>query len=112
MSKILFYRGDSLPITITLWSNPNSADVFSIDGFTFEMTVNTNRDPIDNTNKQFAVVGNVTNSSTGTVVFTPTSSQTDIPAGEYWYDISMYNESESRTLRKDVFIVQQDITKA
>ena len=81
---------------------------------TFALTVNSEKDPADATNQQFTVAGSfVTNGFDGQVQFEPTTTDTDIAPGKYFYDIQETTAGGQKdTLIKGVCRIIQDITKA
>ncbi len=83
-----------------------------ITGFTFKLTVNSEKAPSDTVNEQFSIVGAITDATNGKVAFSPTSVDTDITPGTYFYDIEQ-TDSGSRisTLIVAKAIIVQDITK-
>jgi hypothetical protein len=109
MSKITFYRGDSYPIEVALTNAANKP--IDITGYSFVLTVHTKKDPTSEP-ALFTVSGNIVSASGGKIEFTPTSANTGLAPGEYWYDISMSQApSYKRTIVKDIFQIVQDITK-
>ena len=83
-----------------------------ITGFTFKLTVNSEKDPLTTVNQQFTVVGVITDAPAGKVAFSPTVSDTDIVAGTYFYDIEQTDAGGAiSTLIIGKCIIVQDITK-
>lgn len=111
MSKIIFYRGDSYPIEVTVWENKSEGTPLNLSGSALFLTVNSEKNPDDITNQVFSVSGVITDASNGKVEFHPTSGQTNQTPGEYWYDISLINDSTHRTIVKNIFYISQDINK-
>lgn len=116
LSDIEWSRGDSYPIPLRLKvKDSDPVEYVDLSGYSFLMTVDSDKDPIDVATQQFQVVGvinpdQVTN--IGRVHFTPTSAQTDLPKGKYWYDVQMIDTaSYIRTIAKFKFTITQDITK-
>ena len=99
-------RGDSLPIVVNV-----TGDGLNIAGFTFRMTVNQLRDPGTGDAPLFQLAGIITNAGAGEVTFTPTSAQTNVPPGTYFYDVEMVQAARVQTVVKGRFLVMQDITK-
>lgn len=111
MSSIFFYRGDSYPIEVNLTNSNNKP--LDVSGYTFTMTVNVKKNPLPGDTALFTVAGTVINASAGKIEFTPTSGNTDLAPGEYWFDISMsQHPTYKRTIAKDIFQIAQDINKS
>lgn len=104
--RICISRGDSTPMTFTM--QDEDGNDLNITGFAYIFTVNTEENPIDNTNEVFNLTGV---ESSPSVSFTPLISDTDITPGEYFYDIQETDGAALRTVAKGVFEVKQDITK-
>jgi hypothetical protein len=104
------YRGDSYPITLNVSQNSVAMDLTDC---SFVMTVDTLQAPPDNTTKLFEVIGILNVPPTdGIVLFTPTTTDTDIDVGKYYYDIRMTDaDSNIRTIVKSTLSIQMDITK-
>ena len=110
MSAIAMYRGDSHPITFTL-KNPVTTLPIDLTGSTFKLTVDTLKDPPDNTTKVFEVAGVLSTTPTdGVVSFTPTALNTAV-VGKYYYDVQMTTGANIRTVIKSTFAITMDITK-
>jgi len=92
----------------------NSAGVaIDITGFTFKLTVNSEKDPTTTANQQFTVIGAITDASAGKVAFSPTTANTDIVPATYFYDIEQTDGSGAiSTLIIGKCVLVQDITKA
>ncbi len=116
MSEILktikMYRGDSYPIVITI-SDSSTGSAIDITGYSFKLTVNSDQNPTSTANQQFTVDGVLdADPTTGKVSFTPTTTDTDITPGNYFYDIEMTDASGNvKTIAKSSFTISQDITK-
>jgi len=84
----------------------------NITGFTFKLTVNTKKDPADQVDEQFSITGVIGVAADGTVSFAPTTVNTDISPGKYYYDIEQTDASSRlKTIIKGVCLIIQDITK-
>jgi len=106
---IVYRRGDTCPIPFTVtYAADGSLVPFA--GFTFKMTVDTLKEPPDNTTKVFEVDG--VSSGDGKVSFTPIASQTDI-LGTHYYDCQMIDGTGLIicTFAKAKIKFKQDITK-
>jgi hypothetical protein len=110
--EIEWYRGDSYPKGYVITDIDTQLPI-DITGYSFKFTVDSRKNPTDETTKIFQVVGAPDiDPTTGKVTFTPSPSHTDIAPGSYYYDIQMIDPSlHIRTIRKDKFKVVQDITK-
>jgi len=114
MGSVEFYRGDSYPLELTI-KNKETKELIDLTGYSFLLTVDSLKTPIDALTKVFEVAGVVDPDqvvSTGKVTFTPTEVQTDITTKKYFYDVQMTDASAHiRTIVKDTFTILQDITK-
>ena len=113
-NEILWYRGDSWPKGFLLVDKDTSLPL-DLTGYGVKLTVDTRKDPTDETTQVFQVVGVVDPDQVvnkGKLTFTPTAVQTDQLPVSYYYDIEMTDTSaHNRTIRKDKFKMLQDITK-
>jgi len=113
LAVIEWYRGDSYPIELLV--QDENEDPITLTGSSLLFTVNSVKDPEDDSDQKFEVVGvidpdQVTNM--GLVTFTPTTVQTDLAKAIYYYDIQLTNSSgDIKTIMKNKFKVLQDITK-
>ena len=85
-----------------------------ITGATFLLTVNTVRDPTVSPpvgTELFQVVGVIFDAPAGKVRFAPTSVDTDLDPGKYFYDVQMTAGGQVTTVLKGVCRILQDITK-
>lgn len=112
LGDITFYRGDSYPITLTI-RDKDTSDPVDITGYSFRMTVNTEKDPTSIATQLFTVDGVLdADPTTGRVSFTPSDTDTDHPSGTYYYDIEMTDTGGNvRTIAKYKFKLVQDISK-
>lgn len=114
LGEITWFRGDSYPIELTIKDKATS-EAIDISGYAFLMTVNTEKDPIDETAQIFQVVGEIDAdqiTNKGKITLTPTAVNTDLSNGTYYYDVQMTDSSGNiRTIAKDKFKISQDITK-
>ena len=112
-NELTFFRGDSYAKGITLKDKATKLPL-DITGCTFIMTVDSEKDPPDDTTKLFEVVGVVdADPLTGKVSFTPTEVNTAQEPEKYYYDVQGVGGilGVKRTVLKDAFIITQDITK-
>ena len=84
----------------------------NITGFTFKLTVNSEKDPLTAANEKFTIVGALTDAVNGKVAFSPTISDTDIAPDTYFYDIEQTDGGGAiSTLIIGKALIIQDITK-
>ena len=106
---ICWARGDSDARGFIVQNDAGVA--IDITGFTFRLTVNTEKDPAPGT-ELFTVVGSITDAPAGQVAFAPTSGQTDQTPGTYFYDIEQTDVGGLiSTLIKGKCQILQDISK-
>ncbi len=83
----------------------------NITGFTFKLTVNTDKNPSPGT-ELFTVAGVVTDAAAGKVGFAPTTANTDQTPGKYFYDVEQTDAGGLiSTIIKGVCQIIQDISK-
>ncbi len=58
-----------------------------VSGFSFKLTVNSEKDPADTTNQQFTIAGVLVDAVNGQISFAPSITDTDITPDTYFYDI-------------------------
>jgi len=108
--EICWGRGDSDAKGFIIQDSAGVA--VDITGFSFKMTVNTDRNPADQVNEQFTITGIIGVAVNGTVSFAPTVTDTDITPGIYFYDIEQTDvASLIKTVIKGRAKIIQDITK-
>lgn len=101
-------RGDTYADRFLVEAEGTVAD---LSGCSFKMTLNTQRNPVDDTTEVYQLVGIVSSPATGVVEFAPDASQAD-QVGLFYYDIQMVDGNNiKRTLVKDVYMYEEDITK-
>ncbi len=107
---ICWGRGDSDAKGFIIQDSAGVA--IDITGFTFKLTVNSDKAPSDQVNEQFSVIGAITDATNGKVAFAPTVTDTDIAPDTYFYDIEQTDGSgRISTLIVAKAIIVQDITK-
>lgn len=110
MPEITRYRGDTIPDKVVV--KDTDGNVVNIAGYTFLLTVASEKEPADDTTEEFQVVGSITDAANGVVEFAPTALQTDITPGVYYYDVQMTTPAgRIGTILKDKYTILQDITK-
>lgn len=107
---ICWARGDSDPKGFII--QDSSGVAVDITGFSFKLTVNSEKTPTDQVNEQFSITGILTDSINGKVSFAPTAVNTAITPGTYFYDIQQTDGSGAiSTLLIGKVLIVQDITK-
>ncbi len=107
---ICWGRGDSDAKGFVLQDSAKA--VRDIAGFSYKLTVSSDRAPPDQADEQFTVVGVVTDAAAGEVAFAPTVTDTDIPPDTYFYDVEETGPTGAvKTLIVAKAIIVQDITK-
>lgn len=108
--EICWGRGDSDAKGFIIQDSAGVA--VDITGFSFKLTVSLDKDPTDQVNEQFTIVGVIGVAADGTVSFAPTIANTDITPGIYFYDIEQTDvSSRIKTVIKGRVKIIQDITK-
>lgn len=110
LEAISMYRGDSYPLDITI-RNKTTKEPINLFGYTLKLTVDSKRNPVDETTRVFQLTGVVPDPITGKVIFTPSEANTDLPATTYYYDIQYTAGTVKRTIKKHKFIILQDLNK-
>jgi len=106
-----YKRGDDFPSQFKIVEE-DGVTAIDITGWTFELTVDTLRNPPDTATNLFAVSGVINDAPNGLVSFSPTVANTDQVPRKYWYDIQQIDgAARRRTIVKDRFVIEQDITK-
>ncbi len=111
--NICWGRGDTDPKVFTITDDAKPPVVVDVSGWTFKLTVNSDKEPTDQSTEQFSINGAfVTDGTDGKVKFTPAPGDTDIPADKYFYDVERKIAGVSiKTLVKGECEIVQDITK-
>ncbi len=108
--ELCWGRGDSDAKGFVIQDSDGVA--IDITGFSFKLTVNTDRDPANQVNEQFTITGVIGVATSGLVSFAPTISDTDITPGKYFYDVEQTDvSSRIKTVIKGRALIIQDITK-
>ncbi len=104
------YRGDTDSDSFMI-ANSRTGEVVDLTGCSFKLTVNTQRNPTDSSQVVYQLTGFVSDPLTGIVEFQPNSTQAD-NVGLFYYDVQMVDGNGIvRTLVKDVYVYEEDITK-
>jgi hypothetical protein len=110
-------------IDLTVKRGDNRSIVFQIsedDGSASDLTswaspvlaVNSEKTPTDITNEQFKVTGAIPTPTNGRIGFTPTTSNTDLTPGVYFYDAQVLDDQGNKwTFAEGKFTITQDIAK-
>lgn len=110
MTDIIRKRGDTYAHEIEVTSE-STGSVIDIAGFSFLLTVDTEKLPSNSDNNLFQITGSITDGPNGLVEFVPTPQQAD-NVGNYFYDIQMTDGAgRIRTIDSGKYKVIQDITK-
>ena len=108
---ICWARGDSSAKGFIV--QDSAAVAIDITGFSFKLTVNSEKDPLTTVNQQFTVIGALTDAVNGKVAFSPTITDTDITPDTYFYDIEQTDAGGAiSTLIIGKCLIVQDITKS
>jgi len=70
MAEIKLYRGDSYPL-VFVFKNKDTGLPIPITGWSFKMTVSTEKDPVDETTKKFSVDAVIVDAANGKFSFFP-----------------------------------------
>lgn len=110
MSDLIRRRGDTYADEFIIKSRSTGLPI-NITGYTFTLTVDPAKDPVDATNNLFQLTGNIVDAVAGRVEFAPSASQAD-HIGNYYYDVQMIDgASRKRTIVLAKYKFVQDITK-
>jgi hypothetical protein len=103
-------RGDSYPDRFLI-TNLSTNEPANLTGCVIKMTVSKDKAPIDNANQVYQLVGQVSDPTSGIVLFAPTEQQADL-SGIYYFDLELTDSYGLKyTLVKDAISFEQDITK-
>lgn len=110
LADITRRRGDTYPHRFTLIDSNGAA--VNIAGYSFRMTVNTVKKPVDISTQLFTLTGVITAAAAGEYEFRPSSTNTDQTPGTYWYDVEVTDGSGYiTTLGVAKYVITQDISK-
>lgn len=111
MVAITRKRGDTYGDEITVKSKSTGLAI-DITAFSFVLTVDPSKTPLDATANLYALTGTIIDGPTGRVEFVPSAMQADQTPGVYYYDIQMTDGAgRKRTIDLDKYIYTQDISK-
>ena len=110
MTDIVRKRGDTYADEFELTSELTGL-VIDITGYTFLLTIDPEKDPVDNTNNLYQLTGNITDATNGLVEFVPSAANTDV-LGRYYFDAQLIGtDGRLRTFDSGKYKFVQDITK-
>ena len=110
MTDIERKRGDTYADEFELTSESTGL-VIDITGYTFLLTIDPEKDPVDDTNNLYQLTGNITDAANGLVEFVPTEANTDL-LGRYYFDAQLIGtDGRLRTFDSGKYKFVQDITK-
>ena len=113
-------RGDTAPdkfIILDEESTQVPKPPLNITGFSYKLTVNTERDPDPGAvppigTELYSLVGVLTDPVNGTMEAAPTAIQANQLPDVYWYDVQQTDGAgKIKTIAKNKYIFDQDITK-
>lgn len=105
-------RGDTRRVSCTFYDEDGTT-LLNLAGGTVYFTVNASGDPSDDTGVSIQKSAtSFTDAANGNHIFTLTHSDTNIDAGDYWYD-SQFKDSVGNYLSayRGTFQIQSDITR-
>jgi len=109
MTAITRKRGDTYPLEFTIKGDGVPLNITSC---TFKLTVDSRKDPTDETTKLFTWIGSIVSAPAGTVQFLPILADVD-HVGKFYFDLQMIDSAGFIiTVEKDKWTFEQDITKA
>lgn len=104
-------RGDTAPDRLIVL-DPATGLAMNITGFSYKLTVNSEKKPTTITNQKASLTGTLVDVLNGIVEFPWTALEADIPPGKYYYDIQQTDSSgRIKTIAKNKYTFWQDITK-
>jgi len=109
-TEIHYYRGDSYPY-VAYVTDTDTGNPIDLTAATLTMTVDSSKNPSDDSTKLFTVTGVLVDAANGEASFTPSTTNNDLSPGTYYYDIQIEQGTVVRTLVKDKYVITQDITK-
>jgi hypothetical protein len=106
-------RGDTRRVSCTFYDEDNTT-ALNLAGGTVYFTVNSSSDPSTDVGATIQKTAtSFTDAANGNHIFTLTHSDTNIAAGDYWYDSSFIDSTGAYTSTyRGTFSVQSDITRS
>lgn len=97
MSNVIeYYRGDSYSKEITI--TDESGVPVNISGYTLTMFVDSVKVPVDESTAMFDLDVTVTDGVNGKAIFTPSTTNNDLPQKTYYYRVKMALDTTLRTV--------------
>jgi glycine cleavage system H lipoate-binding protein len=104
------YRGDTIPDQFTIKDSAGVA--VNITGYSFLLTVNSEKSPTDTTNQLYELTGIITDALNGKVEFAPSAVQADQTPAGYFFNVQMTDAASAiTTIVVGKYKYIQDITK-
>lgn len=101
-------RGDTDPDVLIVSKNRVP---INLAGCSFKLTLNTLKEPVDETTQVYQLVGIITAPASGQVIFRPTPEQAN-QVGYFYYDVQMVDSyGDTQTILEGTYRYVQDITK-
>lgn len=111
MTDITRKRGDTYADEWVIRSGTTGLPV-DITGYTFALTVDSRKEPTDESTKLYTLAGVIVDAAAGRVEFAPSASQAN-QVGAFFYDAQMTDTAgRKRTFDAGKYKYTQDITKA
>jgi len=102
------FRRDYKTFTVTV--KDGAGVVVDLTDYTAKFTAKLKPTDTDEQAKISPVDGTISNPATGVISFTLTSTDTDIPAGTYFFDVQISKIGDVKTVAYGKLIIIQDIT--
>lgn len=110
MTDIVRQRGDTYADQFAI-SSKQTGESVNITGFSFLLTLDPEKYPVNSDNNIYQLVGVITDAAGGVVEFSPSAVQSDL-VGKNFYDVQMTDAAgKIRTIAKGSYKYVQDITK-
>ena len=104
-------RGDTYADEFVVMSKITKLPIDITTGYSFLLTLDPDKAPVDDTKNKYQLVGVVVNGPGGIVGFAPTAEQADL-LGTFWFDVQVTDPAgKIRTIEHDKYKYVQDITK-
>jgi hypothetical protein len=110
MTDITRKRGDTYADEFTITYKSTGLPV-NLTGYTFVLTVDSSKAPVDESTKQYSVVGEIIDAINGRVGFAPSSIQAN-RVGSFFFDAQWIDPlGRIRTFDAGKYVYTQDISK-
>ena len=104
------FRGDTVPDEFTIKKPDGTAQ--DITGFAFVLTVNSVKNPPDDTTQILQSIGTITDATNGVVEFPISTPQADQEPGKYYFDVEATTPTgKKHTILSGAYRFKQDVTK-